>query len=86
MADAEAINNPVFRSDGVLVQEKKSQACKPGSVFHSIIYLGLLSPAASCSLPLTTSGSLTETKTSAGSPVFRRTRNIFGLTIHEAYG
>ena len=86
MADFETIINPASESFGVLVQVKKSQACKPGSVFHSIIYLGLLSPAASCSLPLTTSGLPAETKTRAGSPVFLRTRNIFGLTIHEAYG
>ncbi len=30
---------------------KISQACKPGSVFHSIIYLGLMLPTASSSLP-----------------------------------
>ncbi len=71
---------------GEWVQVKKSQACKPGSVFHSIIYLGLLSPAASCSLPLTSFAPVAVDETRAGSPVFRRTRNIFGLTIHEAYG
>ena len=36
---------------GLVKYSKKSQACKPGSVFHSIIYLGLMSPPASCSLP-----------------------------------
>ena len=52
----------------ILPFNKKTQACKPGSVFHSIIYLGLLSPTASCSLPLTSfvpSGA----ETRAGSPV-----------------
>ena len=46
----------------------KTQACKPGSVFHSIIYLGLLSPTASSSLPLT-SFSPCGDETRAGSPV-----------------
>ena len=65
----------------------KTQACKPGSVFHSIIYLGLMSPTASCSLPLASSTPFgTKPGPATLYPPTGGKRNIFGLTTHEAYG
>lgn len=62
------------------LKPKKTQACKPGSVFHSIIYLGLLLPTASCSLPLTSFIRHLADETRTGSPVsanWRKTQYIW---------
>ena len=55
---------------------KKTQTCKPGSVLHSAIDLGRMSPSASCSLPL--ARMVPENLSGAGSPL------PFGLAVYLA--
>ena len=55
---------------------KKTQTCKPGSVLHSVIDLGRMSPSASCSLPPVRM--VPENLSGAGSPL------PFGLTVYLA--
>lgn len=54
----------------------KTQTCKPGSVLHSVIDLGRMSPSASCSLPPVRM--VPENRSGAGSPL------PFGLTVYLA--
>ena len=55
---------------------KKTQTCKPGSVLHSAIDLGRMSPSASCSLP--PARMVQKNRSGAGSPL------PFGLAVYLA--
>jgi len=55
---------------------KKTQTCKPGSVLHSVIDLGRMSPSASCSLP--PARMVPENRSGAGRPL------PFGLAVYLA--